>query len=170
MSVSLNNSEDIVANSIGIIKGNKTIDVYESISAVQGLAPETLNSLEKVATAIDNNPQFFQTVANKQATLSNGTLITGSQSLLNTATSKIKNIVGKNLTLTADDNNITIEGVDAYDKLNIDGKLETINTNVANKQAALSNGTLITGSQSLLNTATSKIKKYCWQEFNTYSR
>jgi hypothetical protein len=95
MSVSLNNSEDIVANSIGIIKGNKTVDVYEAISAVQGLAPETLNSLEKVATAIDNNPQFFQTVANKQATLSNGTLITGSQSLLNTATSKIKILLAR---------------------------------------------------------------------------
>ena len=40
MSVSLNNSRDIVATSIGIIKGNKTIDVVEAISAVQGLAPE----------------------------------------------------------------------------------------------------------------------------------
>ena len=40
MSVSLNNSKDIVANNIGIIKGNKTIDVVEAISVVQGLAPE----------------------------------------------------------------------------------------------------------------------------------
>ena len=50
--------------------------------------------------------------------------------------------------MSSNDNNITITGVDAYDRGNIDGKLQTINTNVNNKQATLSNGTLITGSQS----------------------
>ncbi len=51
MPLSLNNSKDTVANSISVIKGNKTIDLIETIDAVQGLAPETLNSLEKQATA-----------------------------------------------------------------------------------------------------------------------
>ena len=46
----------------------------------------------------------------------------------------MKNIVGTNLTLTADDNNLTITGVDAYDKANIDGKLQIINTNIDKKQ------------------------------------
>ena len=63
MSISLNNSKDIVANSLSIIKGNKTIDVLETIDAVQGLAPETLNSLEKLANALNGDSNYFQTVA-----------------------------------------------------------------------------------------------------------
>ncbi len=46
MPLSLNNSKDIVANSIAVIKGNRAIDLIETIDAVQGLAPETLNGLE----------------------------------------------------------------------------------------------------------------------------
>ena len=59
MPVSLNNSKDIVANSLSIIKGNKTIDVLETIDAVQGLAPETLNSLENLANALNGDSTFF---------------------------------------------------------------------------------------------------------------
>ncbi len=47
MLVSLNNSKDIVAKSLSFVKGNKKIHVLETIEVVQGLAPETLNSLEK---------------------------------------------------------------------------------------------------------------------------
>ena len=60
MPLSLNNRKDIVANSISIIKGNRTIDVLETIDAVSGLAPETLNSLEKLATAMNNDSNFLQ--------------------------------------------------------------------------------------------------------------
>ena len=63
MPLSLNNSRDIVANSLSIIKGNKTIDVLETIDAVQGLVPETLNSLEKLANALNGDSTFFQTVS-----------------------------------------------------------------------------------------------------------
>ena len=68
MPLSLNNSKDIVANSISILKGNKTIDVLETIDAVQGLAPETLNSLEKLATALNNDAVFFTTVKTRSTT------------------------------------------------------------------------------------------------------
>ena len=47
MPVRLSNSKDIVANSISIVKANQVIDLLDTIDAVQGLAPETLNSLEK---------------------------------------------------------------------------------------------------------------------------
>ena len=63
MPLSLNNSKDIVANSISILKGNRTIDDLETIDAVSGLAPDTLNSLEKLATALNNDSGFFNTVA-----------------------------------------------------------------------------------------------------------
>ena len=63
MPVSLNNSKDIVANSPSVVKGNKTIGVLETIDVAQGLlAPETLNSLEKVANALNGASTFFQTV------------------------------------------------------------------------------------------------------------
>ena len=58
MPLSLNNSKDIVANSISVLKGNQTIDVLETIDAVQGFAPSTLNSLEKLARAMNDDPNF----------------------------------------------------------------------------------------------------------------
>jgi hypothetical protein len=132
------------------------------LSNVVGLPPETLNSLQKVSTALNGDPNFFTTVNgkfdNKQNKISNGTLITGSKSLLNTTTSKLKNIVGSNLSLTEDDNNLTITAVDAYNKDEITTKIQTINTDINKKQNTLSNGTLITNSKSLLNTTTSKLK------------
>ena len=59
MPLSLNNSKDIVANSISVIKGNRTIDVLETIDSLAGLAPATLNSLEKLATALNNDAGFL---------------------------------------------------------------------------------------------------------------
>ena len=79
MALSLTNSKDIVANSITLIKGNRAIDLLETIDAVQGSV------------------------------------------------------------------------IDAYDKANIDSKLQTINTNITNKQATLSNGTAVTNSQAILS-------------------
>ena len=58
MALSLTNSKDIVANSITVIKGNRAIVLLDTIDAVQGLAPDTLNSLEKLATAMNNDPVF----------------------------------------------------------------------------------------------------------------
>ena len=56
--VTLNNSVDIVANSVSIIKGNTVIDLLDTVDTIKGLAPETLDSLEKLANALDTNPSF----------------------------------------------------------------------------------------------------------------
>ena len=83
MALSLTNSKDIVANSITVIKGTRAIDLLETIDALTGLAPDTLNSLEKLATAMNNDPAFFTALSsaidNKQAKLNLCTSITGSQ-------------------------------------------------------------------------------------------
>ena len=63
MPVSLSNSKDIVANSISVVKGNRIIDVINTIDDVTGIAPSTLNSLEKLANALNNDSNFFQTVS-----------------------------------------------------------------------------------------------------------
>ena len=61
MPVSLSNSVDIVANSVSLIKDNQIVDVAEKFGNITGLAPTTLNSLEKLATALNNDANFFQT-------------------------------------------------------------------------------------------------------------
>ncbi len=63
MPVSLNNSKDFVANCVSVSKGTITIDLIETIDAVQGLAPDTLNSLETLANAFTGDSDYFQTVA-----------------------------------------------------------------------------------------------------------
>jgi hypothetical protein len=63
MPVSLSNSKDIVANNISVVKGNTFVDVLGTIDDVKGLAPETLNTLEKLANALNNDSNYFQTVS-----------------------------------------------------------------------------------------------------------
>ena len=46
-SLSLNNTEDIIADSIHLIKGNRVVNILELISDILGYPPETLNTLEK---------------------------------------------------------------------------------------------------------------------------
>ncbi len=57
--MSLNNSKDILANSFSIIKGNNTTDGIETIDVAQGRAPETLNSLEKLANALGGDSNYL---------------------------------------------------------------------------------------------------------------
>ena len=52
--------------------------------------------------------------------------------------------------MTSNLDNITITGIDSYDKPNIDAKLLTINTDITNKQATLSNTTEVTNCKTLL--------------------
>ena len=121
MPLSLNNSKDIVANSISILKGNRTIDVLETIDAVQGFAPSTLNSLEKLATAMNNDPAFFtalSTSINDKADKST----TYTQSVTNGLQDK-----------KVDDTEMTDYALKTY-----------VTTAVGTKQATLSNGTAIT--------------------------
>ncbi len=63
MSLSSANSKDTVVNSIAVIKGSRLIDLDETTDVVQGLAPETLNSSEKLANAFNGDSNYFQTVA-----------------------------------------------------------------------------------------------------------
>ncbi len=60
MPVCLNNSKDIVASSVSVIEGNKTIDVLETIDVAQGLAPDTQNSLENLANALIGDSHNFR--------------------------------------------------------------------------------------------------------------
>ena len=59
MPISLTNSKDIVANSVLLINRNDVNDILDIISSIVGNAPPDLNTLEKLANAINRNPQIF---------------------------------------------------------------------------------------------------------------
>ena len=65
MSVSLTNSKDLVANSISVIDKNKIIDLQklflsklDAITNIVGLPVATLDSLQKLAEAINSDAKF----------------------------------------------------------------------------------------------------------------
>ena len=66
--LSLTNSRDIKCNSIFLNYNNdikNVLDIFSfksDISNITGLAPETLNTLQELATAMGNNPDFFNYV------------------------------------------------------------------------------------------------------------
>ena len=66
MSVSLTNSKDLVANSISVIDKNKIIDLQklflsklDAITNIVGLPVATLDSLQKLAEAINSDAKFL---------------------------------------------------------------------------------------------------------------
>jgi ribonuclease PH len=65
MAVSMNNSRYIVANTISVIDKNKVIDLKElflskldAITTIVGLPVETLDSLQKLGEAMNNDNDF----------------------------------------------------------------------------------------------------------------
>ena len=127
MPISLNNSKDIVANSVSIIRGNRTIDLVESIDAVQGFAPSTLNSLEKLATAMNNDPAFFTALS------------TSINDKADKSTTYTQSVTNGLLDKKVDDTEMTDYALKTY-----------VTTAVGTKQATLSNGTEVTNSKTNL--------------------
>ena len=77
MSLSLNNSTDLIANSIHLIQGNEftnVLDLFLTKSEahdIVGIAPETLDTLAEIAQAIGNDANFFTTINNQIALKAN---------------------------------------------------------------------------------------------------
>ena len=69
MPVALTNSKDIVANSVSIVDYNKVVDIMGLIGEISsvityviGKPPVTMNTLEKIYQAINNDPQFYRMI------------------------------------------------------------------------------------------------------------
>jgi len=66
--MSLTNSKDIVCNTVRIINGDDLKDIFDvfllksEASDIVGLPPDTLNTLQEIANAIGNDPNFFTTI------------------------------------------------------------------------------------------------------------
>jgi hypothetical protein len=102
--VSLSGVNEILADSMSLQEGNALVNIKDKfydkgtintmLSSVIGLPVQTLNSLEKIADAIDNNPLFLSTINTsldaKQPKTINGDIITNSIKLCSITTSKIE--------------------------------------------------------------------------------
>jgi hypothetical protein len=69
MAVSLTSSNDLVVNSLSLVEENKVIDVkelflrkLEAIDNIVGLAPDTLNTLQTLGEAINDDSNFYDTL------------------------------------------------------------------------------------------------------------
>ena len=73
MTLSITNRDDIIANSYSITTENgSVVDVLDAVqSSVGGLPPSSLNTSEKLSTAISNDPNYFQTIQTSINTGSN---------------------------------------------------------------------------------------------------
>ena len=69
--LSLTNSRDIKCNTIFLNYNNdikNILDIFSlksDISSITGLPPETLNTLQELANALNNNPDFFNYINNQ---------------------------------------------------------------------------------------------------------
>ena len=70
-SVNINNTESIIADSIFLIDSDNLTDIRSlflyrtEASDIVGIPPDTLNTLQEIADAINNDPNFFQTINNE---------------------------------------------------------------------------------------------------------
>jgi hypothetical protein len=133
MALSLTNSKDLVVNSITVVKGNRAIDLVDTLDAVTGIAPDTLNSLQKPASALNNDSNFFNFVTN------------GLEGKADVSTTYTRLVTDGLLDAKVDDTEMT------------NYALKTdVATAVSTKQATLSTGLASTGSQSILSGTTIK--------------
>lgn len=156
MSINLTNRNDIECDSLTIINNNGRMNVHTSITnlnktvnSVTGIPIETLNSIQKIGEAIDNDPQFFTNINGKIDNKQNKFLIADA-SVLPANTSRLFDVnntkfrainVSAPLSITTPNYEYVTINCDSYDKANIDAKLTTINTNITNKQDTIGNGT-----------------------------
>ena len=63
------NSKDIIANAVSIIYANDILNIMDRIGSITkvkasivGNPPQTLNTIQKLATAINNDPQVYNTI------------------------------------------------------------------------------------------------------------
>ena len=182
MPVNLSNSTDIVANSVSVIKDNRLVDIIQTITGITGLPPDTLNTLQKIATAIHDNPNFgdivISALANKQQSLelqaplihttaTNASLYgigidsTAYASQSNTYT---KSQVDSNITTAI---NALVNGApdalntlkELADALNDDSNFATnVLAQINTKQVALSSGSVTNGSTPMMNLQKTIIK------------
>ena len=182
MPVNLSNSTDIVANTISVIKDNRLVDIIQTITGITGLPPDTLNTLQKIATAIHDNPNFgdivISALANKQQSLelqaplihttaTNASLYgigidsTAYASQSNTYT---KSQVDSNITTAI---NALVNGApgalntlkELADALNDDSNFATnVLAQINTKQVALSSGSVTNGSTPMMNLQKTIIK------------
>ena len=84
--LSLTNTRDIKCNTIYLNYDNdikNILEIFAIKSEISGLPPSTLNTIEKLATALNNNPDFFNYV-NQQLLLKRNIIDSYDKKYINT--------------------------------------------------------------------------------------
>ena len=116
MPVNLSNSTDIVANSLSVIHGNKVVDILGSLTTLAGSPPVDVDSLEKIASSVNNDPTFHNSVALAFSPKADQSYVdTQLATKSNIATTYSKTDVDGKLALKADT-------ATTYSKTDVDGK------------------------------------------------
>ena len=61
--LNLSGTSDIYASSVSVVNGDTYVNLMNGIQSVAGLPPNDMNSLQKLAAAINNDPSFHSWVA-----------------------------------------------------------------------------------------------------------
>ena len=75
--LSLTNSKDLICNSLRIIHGDELQDIFKLFllksegADIVGISPESLNTLQEIASAIGNDAQFFSNIYTQLSTKAN---------------------------------------------------------------------------------------------------
>ena len=87
MSLSQTNRDDIIANSYSLITSNgSVVDILDAVnSSIVGLPPSTLNTIEKLSSAISNDPNYFSTMQTAINAKASTTTLTSTVETLNTS-------------------------------------------------------------------------------------
>ena len=66
MSISLTNSKDLIVNSLSLVSNSRIEDMndiflskLEAVSNIIGLDPSTMNTLERISAALDDDEHYF---------------------------------------------------------------------------------------------------------------
>ncbi len=59
MSLNLTNSKDIVVNSVAVIKGNRLIDLAETIDSAQGTCAGDAEQLREISKSLERRCKIF---------------------------------------------------------------------------------------------------------------
>jgi hypothetical protein len=137
--LSLTNARDVKANNIFLNYDNDIKNIIElfafksDINNITGLPPSTLNSIEKVATALNNNPDFFNYV-NQQLTLKRNISDSFDKNYINT-------LISGYYSKIQIDNNLLLKQ-DLLTVLSLPGQISLLNQNLIKPLQAGSNITI----------------------------
>ena len=170
MPINLTNSTDIIAHSVSVVRGNTLLDLLGLIQSLTGVPPSTLDNLEKIAEAIDNNPTYAETITGLLSDKADSSTTYTKNDVDDKFTLLIGNTQLNTLKKLADAIALKADGSTTYNKTEVNDKFTslvgdtTLNTlkaladAIALKQVNLSVGSTTNNSTPMMNISKTLVK------------